>query len=70
MIDDPYLKASPNYFDIVSKRSSLVVKKKLTDNAKPILEIQIRRVYFIVEKLIPMLYGLKFITKKHKDFLD
>lgn len=32
--------------------------------------IQINRVNFIVDKFIPLLFGLKFVKKKYKDFLD
>jgi hypothetical protein len=36
----------------------------------PIIEIAVRQVSFIFEKLIPMLSNLSFVTKKYKDFLD
>jgi hypothetical protein len=70
LIDDVHLKASPNYQEIISKRSFLSVKKKSTNNSNPAIEISIRQVNFIVDKFIPMLSNLNFVTKKYKDFLD
>jgi len=69
-IEDNYLKNSPDYLEIISKRSSISVGKPSTKNAKPCVIIQINQVNFLVEKIIPFLSELKFVSKKYKDFLD
>jgi hypothetical protein len=69
-IEDDNLKLSPYSLEIVSQRSYLTHKKKSTDMGNPIIEIAVRQVSFIFEKLIPMLSNLSFVTKKYKDFLD
>jgi len=70
MIDDKYLEASPEYSNFISQRSNIHIKKKSTANGKPAVNFSIRQVNYIIEKLIPMLSNLKFITKKYKDFMD
>lgn len=69
-IEDNYLQNSPDYLEIISKISSISVGKPSTKNAKSYVIIQINQVNFIVEKIIPFLSELKFVSKKSKDFLD
>jgi len=66
-IDDAFIK---KYSDIISNRSYITVKKAQTITSKPVAELNIRQVNYIVETLIPMLEDLCFVTKKQKDFND
>ncbi len=66
-IDDAFIK---NYPDIIGNRSYITVKKAPTTGSKPVAELAIRQVNYIVETLIPMLRDLCFVTKKQKDFKD
>jgi hypothetical protein len=63
------LKLFDYYSEIVGIRSYLTFKEG-QDNRKSSIEISIRQVGFIVEKFIPMLSNLSFVTKKYHDFLD
>lgn len=67
LIEDIHLKASNLFLDIVGQRTHLHVKKASLSR-KASIEISLRHVNFIVEKLIPMLSGLDFVTKKYMDF--
>ena len=67
--DDIHLKTSPQYLEIISQRTSMYYRKKVT-NSKPMIEVQVRQTNIIVDTFIPMLANLSFITRKHKDFLD
>lgn len=69
-IEDNLLKNSKDYLEIISKRSVVLVGKPSANNAKSSVMIQINQVKFLVDKFIPLLFGLKFVTKKYKDFLD
>lgn len=69
-IEDSILKASPRYFELVNQRSSIYLKKKSTENAKPGIVVACRQLNFFSNVLIPMLLDLSFATKKYKDFLD
>ena len=44
--------------------------KKSSEKSNPLIILQLGQVNFIVEKFIPFLSNLSFVTKKHKDFLD
>lgn len=68
-VEETCLSFSSDISDIVSKRS-YITNKKGVGNSKPAVEISVRQVNFIVEYFIPMMSGLSFMTKKHKDFLD
>lgn len=69
-IEDNVLKTSPQYLELVSQRSYFTLKKESTKNAYPGIELAVRQLNFIANKLIPMLSDLSFVTKKYKDFLD
>ena len=69
-IKDVNLKASPQYLNIISQRTSIYAKDKTTINGKPVIEMQIRPISFIVDTFIPLLSNLSFGTKKYQDFLD
>jgi hypothetical protein len=69
-IEDAQLKMSPEYLEIISKRTSIYAKRESTVKAKPSIEIQIRPINYIVEIFIPLLSNLSFVTKKYLDFLD
>ena len=69
-ITDPLFKFSPIYLERSSKLSYLSLKNSKKINIKPAIELAVRQVNFIVDKLIPMLSNLTFFTKKHLDFLD
>jgi hypothetical protein len=69
-IEDVNLKASPQYLEIISQRTSIYAKDKSTTNGKPVIEFQIRAISFIVDTFIPLLSDLSFGTKKYQDFLD
>jgi hypothetical protein len=45
-------------------------KERGDGNAKGQVELTISQPKFLVEKLIPLLSNLSFVTKKYKDFLD
>ena len=64
-IADTYLKYSSNLSEIVDKRSYLTIKQG-TGNSKSAIEFSIRQVNFLVEKFIPMLSNLSFVTKNIK----
>ena len=68
-IEDTNLKASPQYLEMINRRTSVYAKDNII-NGKPLIEIQIRSISFIVDTFIPLLSNLSFVTKKHKDFLD
>jgi hypothetical protein len=70
LIEDVHLKASPVYKEIISQRTSLHTKKKSTENANTAIILQLKRVNFILDKFIPLLSNLSFVTKKYQDFLD
>lgn len=70
MIEDTNLKNSPYYLDIISQRSNISLKKKSTENGKPIIELTVRQVGYLMEYFIPMLSSLNFVTKKYYDFTD
>lgn len=69
-VTDPLLKSSPFYLEISSKLSYISIKNSKKVNIKPAIELAVRQVNFIVDKLIPMFSNLTFLTKKHLDFLD
>ena len=70
LIEDVHLKTSPVYKEIISQRTSLHTKKKSTENANTAIILQLKRVNFILDKFIPLLSNLSFVTKKYQDFLD
>lgn len=72
VIEDVNLKASPQYLEIISQRTSIYIKEvdKNAINGKPVIVILINPISFIVGIFIPLLSDLKFVTKKYKDFLD
>lgn len=69
-IDDAHFKISPQYLEIISQRTHLYAKRKSTVNSNPSIILHLGQVNFIVDKFIPLLSNLSFVTKKHKDFLD
>ena len=69
-IDDAHLKASPQYIEIISQITHLYVKAKSTANGTSSFTLHLGQVNYIVDKFIPLLSNLSFVTKKHKDFLD
>jgi len=69
-VTDPLLKSSPIYLERSSKLSYISIKNSKKVNIKSAIELAVRQVNFIVDKLIPMLSNLTFFTKKHLDFLD
>lgn len=66
---DTLLKLSPDYLEIVSKLSSLYIKEKSTENAKPSVELRIGQINYLFDLFIPMLSNMSFGTKKYQDFL-
>lgn len=70
MIEDTNFKNYLYYHDIISQRSNISLKKKSTENGKPVIELTVRQVGYLMEYLIPMLSNLNFVTKKYYDFLD
>ena len=58
------------YKEILNKIIFVYNREKRLENDKPTIEITIKQVQFIVDKFIPMLDNLSFVTKKYKDFLD
>lgn len=69
-VDDTHLRASPQCSEILSQRTHLYAKPKSTDKGKPSIILHLGQVNYIVDKFIPMLSNLSFVTKKYKDFLD
>lgn len=65
-----HLKLSSQYLEIISQRTHLYAKGKTTENSKPSIILHLGQVNFIVDKFIPLLSNLSFVTKKHRDFLD
>lgn len=69
-VNDTHLKASPQSSEILSQRTHLYAKAKSTDNGKSSIILHLGQVNYIVDKFIPLLSNLSFVTKKYKDFLD
>jgi len=65
-----HLKSSQDYLEIISKIVFIYAREQRREADKPQIEISIKQVKFLVEKFIPMLSNLSFVTKKYKDFLD
>ena len=70
LVDDAHLKLSPQYLEIISQKTHLYAKGKSTVNSNPSIILHLGQVNFIVDKFIPFLSNLSFVTKKYTDFLD
>lgn len=69
-VDDAHLKTSPLCIEILRQRTHLYNKGKTSANGNPSIILHLGQVNYIVDKLIPLLSNLSFVTKKYKDFLD
>jgi len=69
LIGEDILKLPPDYQDSVRKVIG-VYNREVRGNSKPVIELIVTQTKFLLDKLIPLLSGLTFVTKKHKDFLD
>ena len=70
LIDGVHLKSPQDYLEIISKIVFVYAREQRREADKPQIEISIKQVKFLVDKFIPMLSNLSFVTKKYKDFLD
>jgi hypothetical protein len=69
LIGEDLFKLPLDYQDSIKKTIG-VYSRKERGNSKPSLELVITQTGFLVDKFIPWLSGLTFVTKKYKDFLD
>jgi hypothetical protein len=69
-IDDAHLKSSQDNLEIISQIVYIYTRDKRGEGDKPQITISIKRIKYLVEKIIPMLSNLRFVTKKYQDFLD
>lgn len=70
LIEDRHLKLPEDCLEKLRKAVSVYKREKRVDNAKPTIAITVTQTKFIVEKFIPLLLTLNFVTKKYYDFLD
>lgn len=63
------LKLPLDYQDSVRKVIGVYYREE-RGNTKPHIELIVTQTKYLVDKLIPLLSGLTFVTKKYKDLLD
>ncbi len=69
-VEDAHLKTSPQYIEILSQRTHLYVRGKTAANGNSSITLHLGQVNYIVDKFIPLLSNLSFVSKKYKDFRD
>jgi hypothetical protein len=69
-IEDVNLKASSQYLEIISQRTSIYDKGRCTTKGKLLVQFHINHLSYIVDTFIPLLSDFSFASKKYKDFLD